>query len=131
MTMSRRPLVRTPRKRKAWADFITGTGLDGTTNQQSFDILDTYKTDMGVSSIAGTTCMRVLGHVRLLFKAAASTPAVDLVKLGICWADDSLAASTQPEPLAGGYREGQWLWQGCVWGSESGAGTYPESAAGS
>ena len=126
MTTNRRPLVRTPRRRKVWAGTVTTLTLAGGGNRGSVDLLESYKTDTGVSELAGVTVMRVIGHVRLIWRAAATTPAAEVIRWGIGWVNAGTPSIT--EPMAPGMREAEWVCQETLYGTEAAAGIQNQSA---
>ena len=118
MQRDRRTIVRTPRRRKVWAQFNETTVLgSGTSTPKIIDMLSAYYSDLGAGQQGGLTVMRILGRIQLeSFTAEATTPNYERIAFGIAWQDRLVANASDgdsniPEPLLDGIRETNWIQQ--------------------
>lgn len=119
MVNRNRTIVRTPRRRKVWAQRETSIVLGaGTTTPKVDDLLDPFFTDLGVNTISGLTLMRMFGTFSLkhwIASPATATSAAD-IRLGITWMDKVAITAGDgsgliPEPLLDGSRETNFIQQ--------------------
>jgi len=120
MVNRNRPIVRTPRKEKAWATQIgTIQTLTASVVQIASDLLSGYKADMGVNRLSGVTAMRIVGSLSIGNLASATTASDFDVFWGITWVRQSVALAAAgdaniPDPAQLGTRETQWLQRGTL-----------------
>ena len=116
---------RTPRRQKVWAyKRDGGKFLSTNTIEVVIDLLEDYKSDLGVSFLQGLTVMRVNGTIALINSAGAS--AVDPWEFiwGIAWVRNVIATAGVgdaqiPDPGELGTRETEWLQRGLLRGTST------------
>ena len=122
--------VRTPRRRKTWAQFNETTVLgSGTSTPKAIDMLGAYYSDLGAGQQGGLTVMRIVGDIRLTqwTGSVASTPDYEEIRIGVAWLDRLVADAGDgdaqiPEALQDGIRETNWIQQWKLGGLEAGTG---------
>ena len=123
MTTRRFQGVRTPKRRKIWAERHTFITLGvGTLMPKMDDLLDPTFTELGLVDLPGLTLMRMFGSLRLV--SGTSNPGsaqTDNIRLGVIWLSKQVAVAGDgdaqiSEPFLDGTREGtfvqQWLFSG-------------------
>ena len=108
--------MRTPRRRKIWANKFTAAAIAASTAPVRSEITSNLETDIGAKPV-GTTLVRILGHVRLVENSTASTPAHGQVHFGVAWLMEH-ATTDIPDPSVSGSRETAWVVTGRVEGKE-------------
>jgi len=124
---SSRGATRTPKKDKSWA-FMHETRIILAANFDSIDLLQPYKTDLGLNFTRNLTVMRIIGRVQLVQLAAATGAAYVKVRLGFLWQNPT-TATVNLEPWEPGVREAEWIQLGQVEGLESGIAPLAERPA--
>lgn len=118
MTNRNRPIVRTPKRRKVWAQFneslVLGTG---TSTPKAIDMLEAYYSDLGAGQQGGLTVMRIVGSFQLTdWTAGDATPMYQDIRFGVTWLDKNISDAADgdgniPEALQDGVREHVWIQQ--------------------
>ena len=115
-------IVRTPKRPKVWTyerDSVIALATSGSKLQISYDLLTTYKTDLGITRPNNVTVMRIVGKLLAGNTASASVATEFTVNWGIAWLDARLAAlpsgdTSIPDPGALGVREAEWIQRGML-----------------
>ena len=114
--------IRTPKRRKVWADHIVTTVIGNTPG--IIDVLGSYKTDIGSTNLSGHTVMRVIGHLELTAAAQATSAAYEQMIIGFTVLNPQVlgladGAAGIPFPVLGGARDSRWLQCGSIEGAEN------------
>ena len=124
--VSQRTRIRTPRRRKVWAQFNQSIAVDGSSPTVE-DMLETYYSDLGAGQQGGLTLMRMVGSLQLTdWTAGATSQSIGDVRVGVAWLDRNVASAGDgdaqiPEPLQDGVRETNWIQQWKLTGIEQGS----------
>lgn len=99
------------------ASSSVGTG----TTKIHWDLLEVYRTEMGISNTDRVTAMRIIGRLELLDLGTSTAIDYFAYQVGIAWVSGPVATASAgstniPQPLNSGVRETQWLWQGNLMG---------------
>lgn len=122
--MTTRTIVRTPRRRKLWANRSTFIPVSDTQTPQMDDQLDPTFTDLGLTNMAGVTVMRMVGAIAITqWISGAAVPTYNTIRLGWAWIDQNLAAASPgdaqiPKPVVNGTRQTRWYHQEIMGGLE-------------
>ena len=103
--MTNRTRVRTPRRTKSWANDEASNESLAANAAELNDLLATYYTGRGVTSVPGMTVMKIIGHIAV--KCNTASGRVD-VRMGIRTDLSTITSGDFPKPYL---VDSNWLWQ--------------------